>query len=356
MEAGVPRQAVIEREQRLARPAAIAGFVAAVLLIAGVVVHLQIPQKSNASDQLAAFSTNHQAILVSGVLVTAGLVLAAVPLAFLLYAAAARNPRVRAGFVGFCIVGPVLFGVQTIVASTALKNAGDSYVANHASEQSRGVAALKKAIRKDPSSLDQVTLYNSDDPQNTAEVQLANGDFYKVKPFAASSESSLKDSLDKADVDTTEDSSGKPGDAYANHLAVDSSGYKLAGNLALPAGITMIFAVVYPALQAYRVGLITRLLSTLGSLAAAALILLPLAPALIGIWVAWMGLVFLNRVPGGRPPAWDAGVAIPWPRPGQPATAGAPIEGNARELDPDAPPDPNPPRQRGERRKRKSRR
>ena len=128
-------------------------------------------------------------------------------------------------------------------------------------------------------------------------------------------------------MDTSEDSNGKPGDAYANHLAVDSSGYKLAGNLALPAGITMIFAVVYPALQAYRVGLISRLLSTLGAIAAATLILLPLAPALIGLWVSWLGLTYLGRVPNGRAPAWDAGVAIPWPRPGQPAPDDSAIEG-----------------------------
>jgi hypothetical protein len=354
MEAGVSREAAIEREQRFARPAAITGFLAAALLIAGVVAHLQIPQESNASEQLIAFSAHSQAVLISGILVAVGLVFTAGPLAYLLYAAAARNPRVRTGFVGFCIVGPILFGVQTIVASSALKTAGDNYVANQKTEQEKPVATLKTAISSDPQSIDQVSLYNSDSAQNKAEVQLTNGDFYFVT-FPASQESDIKASLDKAGVDNSEDSSGIPGDAYANHLAVDSSTYKLAGNLALPAGITMIFAVVYPALQAYRVGLITRLLSTLGSIAAATLILLPLAPALIGLWVAWLGLIYLSRVPRGRAPAWDAGVAIPWPRPGQPAPDDAPIQGTAREVDPDAPPAPNPPRQRGERRKRKSR-
>jgi hypothetical protein len=354
MEAGVSREAVIEREQRFARPAAISAFLAAALLIAGVFAHLQIPQESNASDQLISFSIHHQAILVSGVLVAVGLLFTIPALAYLLYAAAARSPRVRAGFLGFCVIGPLLFGIQSVVASTALKNAGDNYVANQQNETQKDVSVLKKAISSDPSSIDQVTLYNSDTPQNKAEVQLTNGDFYYVT-FPADQESALSDSLDKANVDTSEDSNGKPGDAYANHLAVDSSGYKLAGNLALPAGITMIFAVVYPALQAYRVGLISRMLSTLGAIAAATLILLPLAPALIGLWISWLGLIYLGRVPRGRSPAWGAGVAIPWPRPGQPAPDDAAIEGTAREVDPDAPPASNPARQRGERRKRKSR-
>ena len=357
MEAGVSREAVIEREQRFARPAAFSAFLGSALLIAGVGVRLTIPQESNASDQLISFSNHGQALIVSGVLQAAGLILAAAPPAYLLYAAAARNPRVRAGFVSFCIVGPLLFGVQTIVANTALKNAGDNYKANQQTETKKNFSVLKQAIsgpKADPSSIDQVSLYNSDTPENKAEVQLTNGDFYYVT-FPADQESALNDSLDKANVDSSEDSNGKPGDAYANHLAIDSSGYKLAGNLALPAGIMMIFAVVYPALQAYRVGLISRLLSTLGAIAAATLILLPLAPALIGMWISWLGLTYLGRVPKGRAPAWDAGVAIPWPRPGRPAPDDAAIEGTAREVDPDAPPASNPPRQRGERRKRKSR-
>ncbi len=355
MEAGLSRDAVIERERRFAKPAAAAAFLAAALLIVGVIVRLKIPQQSHASAQLVEFATHHSAIIASGLIVAAGLVLMAPPLAYLLYAAAARNPRVRTSLVAFCIVGPLLFGIQTVVANNALKDAGDNYVANQHVETKKDVAVLKKAIGSNPSSIDQVTLYNPDSGQNSAEVQLTNGDFYFVT-FPASQEAALQDSLDKADVDNSEDSSGAPGDAYANHLAVDSSGYKLAGNLALPAGVCMIFAFVYPALQAYRVGLITRLLSTLGAITAATLILLPLAPVLIGLWLAWMGLVYLNRVPRGRAPAWEAGVAVPWPRPGRPVAPDAPIEGTAREVDPDAPPPAsNPPRQRGERRKRKSR-
>lgn len=347
------REAVLEREKRLAGPTAIAGYISALLLIAGVIVHLKVPQKSNASDQLLQFSAHHQALLASGVLVAAGLLFAIAPLTYLFRAAAARNPRVRPTLIAFCIIGPLLFGVQTIVASQALKTAGDSFTARKGSEQTQNVKVLQNAISSDPSSLSKVTLYNTDGKQNAGEVEKTDGTFYSVT-FPAKSEVALKNSLDKASVDTSEDSSGKIGDAYANHLALDSNGYKLAGNLALPAGVMMIFGVVYPALQAFRVGLITRLLSTLGALAAASLILLPLAPAFIGMWLAWLCLIYLDRVPKGRSRAWDAGMAVPWPRPGQQPTPEAPIEGTAQELDPDAPA-PNPPRQRGERRKRKSR-
>ena len=345
------RDQIIERERRFARPAALAGFLAAALLITGVLLHLQIPTSSNAGDQLVQLSTHHQALIFSSFLEAAGLLLIAPPLVYLFAAAAARNPRVRAGWIAICVLGPALFATQTVVASFALKSAGDQFVAQAPSEAQHSFKSLQTTIDSKPSTISKVTVYND---ANTAEVQTTDGSFYSVN-FPADAEQPLLDSLDKAGVDTSEDSGGKVGDALANHLALDSSGYKLAGTLALPAGLMMIFAVVYPALQAFRVGLITRMFSTFGAISAATLILLPLAPALIGLWVAYLGLIILDRAPRGRPPAWDAGMAVPWPRPGeQPAAEPPPIEGTGQEVDPFAAP-ANPPRQRGERRKRKRR-
>jgi hypothetical protein len=348
----VNRAEVIERERRLARPVALLGFLAALLLVAGVIARLQVPNEGNAGPQLIEFSKHSGGLLASSILEAAGLLLAVFPLCYLFKAAAERNPRVRPGLIALCVVGPILFATQTVVISLALKSAGDDFVAQHLSEPSQSLKSLQSTIESKADSVSKVTVYND---ANTAEVQTTNDDFYGVKKFPAAEEQPLLDSLDKAGIDTSEDSGGQVGDALANHLALDSSTYKLAGNLALPAGLTMIFAIVYPALQAFRIGLITRMFSTMGAIAAATLIILPLAPALIGVWLTWLGLTFLGRTPRGRPPAWDAGVAIPWPRPGQDPVPEPAIDGSAQELDPDAPLPANPPRQRGERRKRKSR-
>jgi hypothetical protein len=345
------RTQIIERERRWALPAALAAFLGAMLLVAGVIVHLQITSSSSAGDALIQLSNHGQALILSSFLQAAGLLLLAPPLSYLLAAAASRSPRVRMGFIAFCVVGPLLFSIQTVMGGYALKAAGDNFVAQKDSEQTQSFGTLQQAIKSDPSKLDKVSVYNDAD---TAEVQTSDGTFYSVS-YPGSQEKALLDSLDKASVDTSQDSGGKVGDALANHLLFDSSKYKTAANLALPAGLTIIFAVVYPAIQAFRVGLITRMISTLGAISVATLIIVPLlAPALIGLWITWMGLVFLNRTPRPRPPAWEAGVAIPWPRPGQAPPPDAPVEGTAREVDPDAPA-ANPPRQRGERRKRKRR-
>ena len=39
------------------------------------------------------------------------------------------------------------------------------------------------------------------------------------------------------------------------------------------------------------------------------------------LWFVYLAFLLLGRVPGGRPPAWAAGEAIPWPSPGEKAAA-----------------------------------
>jgi hypothetical protein len=114
---------------------------------------------------------------------------------------------------------------------------------------------------------------------------------------------------------------GPGGDIYSllDDLVEDSSTFDVASNLLFPAILGMLVAMIYVPLQAMRVGLLTRFFGTLGMALGAALLFI--APAIslltISIWFLWLGLMFIDRIPGGpRPPAWEAGVAIPWPRPG----------------------------------------
>jgi hypothetical protein len=88
--------------------------------------------------------------------------------------------------------------------------------------------------------------------------------------------------------------------------------------LLLPALLGLVIGMVYIPLQALRTGLLTRFWATLGMALGAALIIIPLVP-LIGLmmWFIFLGLVIVDRWPGGRPPAWEEGRAIPWPKPGE---------------------------------------
>jgi hypothetical protein len=154
------------------------------------------------------------------------------------------------------------------------------------------------------------------------------------------------------------------GDVYTllDNLAEDNSLLLSAGVAGQLAGLALIVAMIYVPLQAMRVGLLTRFFATLGMALGVAAVLLPaLTPLPLTLWFSWLGFVILNRVPRGRPPAWDAGIAIPWPTAGKRASEPEPqevMEGDATEVFADnaEPKDQTSRRERAKKRKRKRRR
>lgn len=84
----------------------------------------------------------------------------------------------------------------------------------------------------------------------------------------------------------------------------------LLGSLLLAIGFVLI------ALNAMRVGLLTRFLGYLGIAAAAASLLFIGSPPALLIQVAWLlatAYLLSGRWPNGDPPAWAKGQAVPWP-------------------------------------------
>ncbi|MDP2712619.1 MAG: hypothetical protein Q8O56_15500 [Solirubrobacteraceae bacterium] len=72
---------------------------------------------------------------------------------------------------------------------------------------------------------------------------------------------------------------------------------------------------VFGALFAMRVGLLTRFMGVLGVIVGI-LFVFPLEaqlPLVKVFWLLALGALFLNRWPGGQPPAWKTGDARPWP-------------------------------------------
>ena len=74
--------------------------------------------------------------------------------------------------------------------------------------------------------------------------------------------------------------------------------------------------IALTALNAMRVGLLTRFMGILGVIVG----VLSFLPQLEGqlpfvkiFWLVALGALFLDRWPGGRPPAWQTGEAQPWP-------------------------------------------
>jgi hypothetical protein len=158
------------------------------------------------------------------------------------------------------------------------------------------------------------------------------------------------------------------GDIYslATNLLEDSGPRTAAIYAYSVATLSIIFGMVYTGLWGVRTGLLTRFHGTLGMALGATFILPPLIgltlPALLA-WFMYFGLLLAGRTPKGRPPAWDAGIAIPPTKAGEepePVAAGAGsgeiVEGDAVEI-PGVDENPNAARrERAKKRKRKRRR
>jgi len=106
----------------------------------------------------------------------------------------------------------------------------------------------------------------------------------------------------------------------ANNVISSASLRSVAGISGLIGAFGFLIAMAYTSLHAMRSGLLTRFWGSLG-IALGAISLLPFPPFYF-LWFIYLGLLLLGKLPGGRPPAWAAGQAIPWPTPGEKAAAG----------------------------------
>ena len=145
----------------------------------------------------------------------------------------------------------------------------------------------------------------------------------------------------------------------AEELLEDSTALNVATGLQLGGYLGLGLGSLYTALWAMRTGLLTRFWGTFGM--ATGITLLIFGFFFFPLWILYLGFLFAGWVPGGRPPAWAAREAIPWPKPAEekgeaaaPGPAGGDaVEGSGRELvEPPLPDDET----QGQRRKKRKRR
>ncbi len=298
---------------------------------------VQIPVEDTTSAQFRAFESHAGAIAAFSLLAAAAFLLIIGPLLYLFRAAQARNPRVRAAMVGFVLHRP---GPDRRPdhrrAGVAVSQISSDFVEQEPGLQEEQYPRLLDDLQGEGGSIDKVTFYTD---SHGLDVELKDGTF-RTGEYPPDQEQALINRLDAAGIDNEDDSSGEPGDAFAEQLSDDSTASQVGGGLLFPALLGLIVAMVYVPLQAVRAGLLTRFFGTLGMALGVSVILLgPPGTLLLTLWFGWLGLLFVGRVPGGRPPAWDAGEAIPWLKPGEerdsaPRSGGEAIEGEATEVPP----------------------
>jgi hypothetical protein len=149
-------------------------------------------------------------------------------------------------------------------------------------------------------------------------------------------------------------------DNVAQDVINDSSLRQFVAGFYIAGALSFAFAMAYSCFHAMRVGLLTRFWGSLGAALGVASIIFFQYTLL---WIAYLGLLIGGWTPRGRPPAWAAGEAVPWPTPGEKAAESLRGEDSAGDEDvgtTDADPGTtgeasDEPDQRGERRKRKRR-
>jgi hypothetical protein len=96
----------------------------------------------------------------------------------------------------------------------------------------------------------------------------------------------------------------------------------LIGALTRQTGLLALgLAFIFLSLNAMRAGLLTRFMGILGVIVGVFALLEGLSggasfvssPIVQAFWLIALGALFLGRTPSGVPPAWEAGVAVPWP-------------------------------------------
>jgi hypothetical protein len=317
---------VVDHERRRARPTAIATMAAVALVVASAIV-LGSVSGDDEAELLRSVHRHESAVVASSLLQALGFLLLLPGLLYLFTAALARSDQMRRQLIGVVIAAPLFLAGYAVANGFASRDAASDFVAGKADPQiTRQEAAREcRSERKDKGA----DSFRRDFGGGSAAS--AFGDCVKSK---------LADDAAQAAVDN----------ASLQPLAV---GLGIGGRIGLAAGL------VYTCLYGMRTGLLTRFWGSLG-MALGVISFLVLQFTLV--WFIYLGLLIAGWVPGGRPPAWAAGEAIPWPSPGEDAS-GAPddsVPGSGRPVaeDPSEGEEPasNPSRRPGERRKRKQRR
>jgi hypothetical protein len=276
---------ILEWESRWAKPVAAVTLLAVVLLIVSQAIS---PVSGEGNAEILRSTHEHASgVTISSLIQALGFLLFAAPLYFLFRADGARSEKVRRQLVGLVLIAPLFLAVSTGLSAAARTEAASTFVDGKAKPGITHKAALEdcESKRKD------------------------NGADKFAEEFSGGSPAAQLTDCTKTKV-ADEEASNALSEAST---AAAVSGFGIAGALG------MAISIFYCCLWAMRVGLLSRFWASLGMALGIALLLGLILFTLI--WFVYFGLLLLGFVPGGRPPAWAAGEAIPWPSPGERAAA-----------------------------------
>jgi len=275
------KEDVLAWEARWSLPTGLLTFVAVVILVVAAVVIADV-NGSGEAELLISAHENVSSVTISSVLQAIGFLILTAPLYFLFRAALSRaGARMKSQLVGVIVVAPLFFAISGVLNGIATNEAADTF---HKGEAKSTLSAKTGGEE-----------CRAEERDKGAK---AFGEKYD------SGASPLKD----CEAEEQEESKAKNALSEAS-LRDAATGFGLAGRIGLAV------ALVYSCLWAMRVGLLSRFWGSLGMALGVAALLLLVQFCLI--FFIYFGLLLIGKLPGGRPPAWAAGEAVPWPTPGE---------------------------------------
>ncbi len=285
------------REKRWAIPVGIAGILAVILLVASRPVDVS---GDGEAELLREVNAHGGQVLLSGLMQVLAFLLLALPLVYLFRAVAARSDSVRPQLIGLVVAAPLFLAASSALSIGVSNEGADNFLAGKA----------------DPS------LTPKEAREECAEEKQDEGNKFLLDEYEPAKGESPLQACEKRKLEDDEASEA----VAESTLAPIVTGLSLAGAFGFAA------ALLYSGLWAMRTGVLSRFWGSLGMVAGIAFLLGPLLLVTL-VFFVYFGLLCLGLVPGGRPPAWEAAEAVPWPTPGEKAAAELEPEGGWDEDD-----------------------
>jgi len=299
----VSKEALLERESRwtvFAGAAAIVGV--AIILISLGESAASVRTGEGLADRLVEISSDSTGLILASIAQGIGWLLLGIPLVFMFKAASGRSDRMRRGLIGVVVAAPIFLAIGAILSTAAVISAADDFADN---SPARIEACVEKEL---------------DRKSGAAQSDKAQGDRGGGKSDqgeeAGEVEAAEQDCRSEVARDTRLSSS----------VSGLETGFGLAGVIAFTIGMA------YVALWSLRTGLLGRFWGSLGIALGAVFVLFTIFSL---VWFIYLGLLLIGWVPGGRPPAWASGEAMPWQK--GPGRGGGPDEGDGKQPLPSHP-------------------
>ncbi|HSD23031.1 MAG TPA: hypothetical protein VLB79_01755 [Solirubrobacterales bacterium] len=328
------KQELLDFQARWMRPAGICAILGALVFAASLPLQPSTGGDSDAERLTKFHEQSTELIVGQGVLIGVAILLFIPLLYVLVKAAQGRNERVRRGMVALAFVGPILFSVSGFLVAVGLSDVADKFVAQAPAKerQARGQAAAQSAAAQSAAAKNQ-----PEKPSNQA-AQGGSAGTRATAPTTSGTTTTTTTQSTTTTPRTPDQAASKARDDLASKL-IDDSSLLQAGSLVRFVGLlSLVFALIYIPLWAMRTGLLTRFWAMLGLALGVSLLLVPVGIFGVVLWFAAVGLMLAGWWPASLPPAWDEGVAIPWPARGQDLGpppdrgAGGAIDGSGREV------------------------